>query len=176
MTVAASLADSRLRRSVHRVSRRPPESRSGPDWPSRPCRVADYAWQRNTPPGGLVGADVDGRADRAPVAAGESPSGSSFICKLFFACHVTGCVSVQDSLLSPVRGWRIALSVVPKSAGRPNTHAEGWAPSPCTYRPFKISGLCRRRRMHPAHAPPWPAARSAPAPSRPEPAAAGAGP
>jgi hypothetical protein len=49
-------------RSVHRVSRRPPDpARSCLDWPSRPCRVADCAWQRNTPPGGLVGADVNGR-------------------------------------------------------------------------------------------------------------------
>jgi hypothetical protein len=31
------------------VSRRPPDpARSCLDWPSRPCRVADYAWQRNT--------------------------------------------------------------------------------------------------------------------------------
>ena len=60
--VSSGPADPRLRRSVHRVSRRPPDpARSCLDWPSRPCRVADYAWQRNTPPDGLVGADIDGR-------------------------------------------------------------------------------------------------------------------
>jgi hypothetical protein len=58
-------------RSVHRVSSQPPDpARSCLDWPSRPHRVADYAWQRNTPPGWLVGADVYGR-----IAGWSSPSG-----------------------------------------------------------------------------------------------------
>ncbi len=98
-------ADPRPRRSVHRVSRRPVHARagsaSGPvlsgvparsclDWPSRPCRVADYAWQRNTAGRGCYGARRPGgvnfkfqasggpspvrRASRRPVPARSCPA------------------------------------------------------------------------------------------------------
>ena len=59
------------RRSIHRSDLE--TSRSGP-WmlrlARRPCRVASFVLRRNTPPGGLVGADLHGRE-----AAWSFPSG-----------------------------------------------------------------------------------------------------